>query len=116
MRLGPKLATQAREIIGQATLNRLMRADGHVKLLCDYPIEWTEIDGLPLGVPGNLFLAETLNRQQMSVSRAALRDGVVTRAYQVDTRDCMPYFPSAHCLVRCWTPCATRQPRVCIAA
>jgi hypothetical protein len=96
MRLGPKLAAQARAVIGDATLARLTRSDGHVKLLCDYPVEWTDIDGLPLGlrcelsriptVPGNVFLAETLNRAHMSVSRAALRDVLVIRAYQPGDR------------------------------
>jgi len=96
MRLGPKLAAQARAVIGDATLARLTRSDGHVKLLCDYPVEWTDIDGLPLGlqcelsriptVPGNVFLAEALNRAHMSVSRAELRDVLVVRAYQAGDR------------------------------
>lgn len=93
-RLVEKLISQWAPYITKEYIDRIRAADSHVKIVSDVPLEWLQLDGLPLMLakstsripttPGNVCLAECIEVSNIYIKPDSLLDVLIVRSFSND--------------------------------
>jgi hypothetical protein len=90
-RLFKAIQDELARAVGEARLNFIGKGTGPVKIVCDAPIEWLPIRGLPLSLrrdcsrinatPGNLLIGQLARSEPITVTPDALRNVLLISSF-----------------------------------